>query len=159
MNRTRRFAVALLSVLALGACGSSAPRLKLPNRTEANCESKSVKQTAVDSIVASVDDTVRPGRYPGDARFRAAIKRGGGVFAYWDAQPFHAPDTAKTLGVDGDLDLRRAVISNELQGDPKVRLGQYRPDWLTFATPGGEKTVLERAYDTQNVCVEGRREI
>jgi hypothetical protein len=153
-----RLALPLAALLLLSACGSNGPRMQLPARTEANCESKSVKQTAIESIVASVDDTVRPGVYPGDAKLRTAIKSGGGVFAYWNAQPFRAADTAKALGVSGDLDLRRAVITNELQGDPKDRLGQYRPVWLTFETPSGEKTVLERAYDTQNVCVEGRRE-
>jgi hypothetical protein len=159
VSRPRRLALSLLCLLAVAGCASPAPRLKLPNRTEANCESKSVKQTAIESIVASVDDTVRPGVYPGDAKLRAVIKGTGGVFAWWDAQPFHAPDTAKALGVNGELDLRRAVITNELQGDPKDRLGQYRPVWLTFATPSGDKTVLERAYDVQNVCVEGRREV
>jgi hypothetical protein len=159
VSASRRLALSLLCLIAVAGCASPAPRLKLPTRTEANCESKSVKQTAIESIVASVDDTVRPGVYPGDAKLRAVIKGKGGVFAWWDAQPFRAPDTAKALGVNGELDLRRAVITNELQGDPKDRLGQYRPVWLTFATPSGERTVLERAYDTQNVCVEGRREV
>ena len=150
----------MLLVLLLVACGCarSEPRLQLPVRTEASCESRSVKQTAIDSIVASVDDTVREGKYPGDPAVRAAIKHGGGVIAYWNDQPFHAPDTAKALGVDGDPVLRRAVITNQLQGDPKDRLGQYRSVWLTFATPKGDATVLERAYDVQNVCIEGRRQ-
>ena len=102
MNPSRLLPLALL---ALAACtSSSAPRLQLPFRTEANCESRSVKQTAIDSIVASIDDTIRPGQYPGDAALRKAVKTGGGgVFAYWRAQPFPAPDTAKALGVTGDL--------------------------------------------------------
>jgi hypothetical protein len=146
-----------LALLVLTACTTtSAPRLQLPLRTEANCESRSVKQTAIDSIVASVDDTVRPGRYPGDDMLRKAIKRGGGVFAYWRDQPFPAPDTAKALGVTGDLMLKRAVITNHVQPSPKA---PYRQVWLTFATPHGDAVVLERAYDVQNVCIEGRREI
>jgi hypothetical protein len=147
-----------LAVLALTACTpSSVPRLQLPYRTEANCESRSVKQTAIDSIVASVDDTPRPGTYPGDAALRKAVKSGGGgVFAYWRAQPFPAPDTAKALGVSGDLILKRAVITNQVQPSPKA---PYRAVWLTFATPKGDVVVLERAYDVQNVCIEGRREI
>jgi hypothetical protein len=150
--------VSLVLLLVLGACASPAPRLRLPIRTQANCESKSVKQTAINAIVASVDDTVRDGTYPGDASLRATIKRVGGVFAYWNGQPFRAPDTAKALGVNGDLDLKRAVITNQVQGSEKDRAGPYRPVWLTFATPSGDRTVLERAYDVQNVCVEGRRE-
>ena len=33
-----------------------------------------------------------------------------------------------------------------------------RPVWLTFATPKGDVTVLERAYDVQDVCIEGQRD-
>ena len=148
----------LIAVLGVVACAQSAPRLHLPIRTDANCESKSVKQTAIESIVASVDDTIRPGQYPGDAALHSAIRGGGGVFAYWQAQPFHAPDTAKALGVSGDLELKRAVITNQIQGSDQDRVGRYRPVWLTFATPKGDVTVLERAYDVQNVCIEGRRQ-
>jgi hypothetical protein len=149
-----------LALAVLTACSSPAPRLQLPSRTDANCESRSVKQTAIDSIVGSVDDTVRPGRYPGDAALHKVIKgggvSGGGVFAYWRDQPFRAPDTAKALGVSGDLMLKRAVITNQVHPSDKA---PYRDVWLTFATPNGDATVLERAYDVQNVCIEGRREI
>ena len=145
------------ALLVLAACTRApAPRLQLPLRVEANCESRSVKQTAIDSIVASIDDTVRPGQYPGDAVLRKAIKSGGGVFAYWRDQAFPAPDTAKALGVSGNLTLERAVITNSVQPSPK---SPYRQVWLTFATPKGDAVVLERAYDVQNVCIEGRREI
>ena len=155
MNRRSRLLPFLLLVLA--ACTSpSVPRLQLPFRTEANCESRAVKQTAIDSIVASVDDTIRPGTYPGDAAMRKAVKSGGGVFAYWHDQPFPAPDTAKALGVTGNVILKRAVITNQVQPSDKA---PYRAVWLTFATPKGDAIVLERAYDVQNVCIEGRREI
>jgi hypothetical protein len=156
VNSTRLLPLALLAVSA--ACAPNAPRLHLPIRTEANCESKSVKQTAIESIVASTDDTVREGRYPGDAPLRKAIRNGGGVFAYWERQPLRAPDTAKALGVAGDLDLKRAIITNDVQGSDQDRVGRYRLVWLTFATPKGDVTVLERAYDIQNVCIEGRRQ-
>jgi hypothetical protein len=138
----------------LSACAPAAPRLRIPDRTQASCESRAVKQTAIESIVASTDDTVRPGTYPGDAALRKAIRSNGGVFAYWNDQPFVSPNTAKTLGVSGDLVLERAVITNQI--DPK---STTRPVWLTFATPKGNVTVLERAYDVQNVCIEGQREV
>jgi hypothetical protein len=143
-------------LLLASACAAQAPRLQLPSRTEANCESRSVKQTAIESIVASTDDTVREGRYPGDAAMRALVKRSGGVFAYWHDQPLRAPDTAKALGQSGDLALERAVITNQVD---TAGGEHYRPVWLTFATPKGPVTVLERAFDVQNVCIEGRREI
>ncbi len=142
------------ALLALTACVSSAPRLQLPIRTQADCESRAVKQTAINSIVASTDDTIRDGRYPGDDAMRNVIKTGGGVFAYWRDQRFRAPATAMALGVSGDLTLERAVVTNDIRKD-----AHYRPVWLTFATPAGDKTVLERAYDVQNVCIEGARDI
>jgi hypothetical protein len=154
VTSTRLFGLALL---VLAACAPSAARLHLPIRTEANCESKSVKQTAIDSIVASIDDTIRPGRYPGDASLRGKIKTGGAVIAYWNDQPFRAADTAKGLGVSGDLQLLRAVITNDVDRTEPDK--PYRRVWLTFATPSGERTVLERAYDVQNVCIEGTRQV
>lgn len=152
MNPSRLLPLALL---ALSACVSTAPRIEIPDRTEANCEARAVKQTALDAIVASTDDTVRPATYPGDAALHATVKRVGGAFAYWKAQPYRAPDTAKALGLSGDmLTLTRAVVTNEIDS-----ANHSRPIWLTFATPQGERTVYERAYDIQNVCIEGQRDI
>jgi hypothetical protein len=149
-------ALASLTALAPAACAPNAPRLQLPIRTDASCENRAVKQTAIDSIVASTDDTVRPGTYPGDASLRKVIKSAGGVFAYWNDQAFPSPDTAKALGVTGNLTLKRAVITNQFDRSTSPAT---RPVWLTFATPKGDVTVLERAYDVQDVCIEGTRDV
>lgn len=153
-----RLLAALIALLALAGCISHEPRFRLPERTEADCESRSVKQTAIEAIVASVDDAVQAGvPYPGDAQERALIKSLGGTFAFWDndgGQRVRLPNTAKTLGAEGEyLMLTRAVITNDVN-----EREHSRPIWLTFATPSGPKTVREKAYDTQNVCIEGRRE-
>jgi len=139
-----------LVLIAVAGCAPNSPHLHLPIKTEANCENRAVKQTAIEAIVASTDDTVRAGTYPGDAALRKQIKNGGGVFAYWQDQTFPSPATAKALGVSGDLSLERAVIINQID-----KATNTRPVWLTFATPKGDVTVLERAYDTQDVCIEG----
>jgi hypothetical protein len=147
----RRAVLAALAVLS--GCISTEPRLQLPYRMEANCENRAVKQTAIESIVASTDDVARNERYPGDAALRAVVHRTGGVFAYWHDQPLKLPRTAQTLGVAGPyLTLERAVITNEVQGGS-------RPIWITVRVPGGERIVLERAYDLQNVCIEGQRDV
>jgi hypothetical protein len=126
----------------------------MPLRVEADCESRAVRQTAIDSIVSSTDDKIVPGVYPGNAAMRKQIRAGGGAIAYWPSQPLKLPRTAKALGVQGDyVDLVRAAMTNTV--DPKT---QSRAVWLTFKTPSGEKTVLERAFDTQNVCIEGTRQ-
>jgi hypothetical protein len=152
VNPSRLFPLALL---ALTACVSTAPRIAIPSAAEANCESRSVKQTAIGSIVASTDDTVREGTYPGDAVLKKLVKGGGGVLAYWKAQPLLVPRTAKWLGsTEQYLPLTRAVITNQINVAE-----HWRPVWLTFAMPRGPVTVLERAYDIQDVCIEGRRDV
>jgi hypothetical protein len=55
--------------------------------------------------------------------------------------------------------LKRAVITNQAFPGDRHPDERYRQVWMTFATPSGDRTVLERAYDVQNVCIEGRREI
>lgn len=142
-----------LVLLVLSGCVSSAPRIELPIRMEANCENRAVKQTAIDSIVASTDDIVQPGVYPGDPALRKVIHQVGGVFAYWKAQPLKMPRSAKAIGVEGDyVTLKRAVITNQ-------RANGSRPIWLTLTSPKGDVVILERAYDLQDVCIEGQRDI
>jgi hypothetical protein len=144
-----------LALLTLTACVSSAPRIYIPDRMKANCENRAVKQTAIASIIASTDDTALPGTYPGDVALQKTITKLGGVFAYWKSQPLHLPDTAKKLGVEGDyLTLTRAVVTNEID-----HANHSRPVWFTFATAKGPVTVLERAYDIQDVCIEGQADI
>ena len=150
MNRSRLLPVVLLG---LTACASSAPRIQLPIRVEANCENRAVKQTAIDSIVASTDDKIRDERYPGDAALKKTIHTVGGAFAYWKDQPLHLPETAKALGVQGDyVNLKRVVVTNE------IAYGS-RPIWMTLTSAKGDVIVLERAYDVQNVCIEGQRDV
>ncbi len=137
----------------LSGCVSHEPRIALPINMEANCQQRAVKQTAIESIVASTDDVPLSRAYPGDRVLRATVGRVGGVFAYWHDQPLKLPRTAAYLGVPGDyLQLQRAVITNE------IREGS-RPIWLTVRTPHGDATVLARAYDLQDVCIEGARDI
>ncbi|GAC1581774.1 MAG: hypothetical protein NVS3B7_17010 [Candidatus Elarobacter sp.] len=142
------------ALLALAACVSTAPRIQLPTKVEANCENRAVKQTAIDAIVASTDDRVVGTRYPGDKVLKKVIQSIGGGFAYWPDQPLHLPDTAKAIGVSGDyVTLKRAVITNQID-----KAAHSRPIWFTLASPKGDVIVLERAYDIQNICIEGQRE-
>jgi hypothetical protein len=144
-----------LALLTLTACVSSAPRIYIPDRMKASCENRAVKQTAIESIIASTDDTPLPNAYPGDAALQKTITQLGGVFAYWKSQPLRMPDTAKKVGVDGDyLTLTRAVITNQID-----KANHSRPVWFTFEGPKGSVTVLERAYDIQDVCIEGQADI
>jgi hypothetical protein len=147
-----RSVLALLAIaLAAGCSGPKAPQLQLPQRTQANCDNRAVKQTAIESIVASTDDRVRPGAYPGDNELRRQILNVGGTFAWWPHQLVRMPETAKVLGLNGDPQLERVAMTNDVHLDE-----HWRPIWMTFKTPSGDRTVLERAYDIQNVCIEGQ---
>jgi hypothetical protein len=62
------------------------------------------------------------------------------------------PSTAQVLGVSGNyIDVTDVVIDNQLSGT------ESRLIYVTVATPTGPKDIVLRAYDTQNVCVEGER--
>jgi len=149
----RRAGGMLLAALALTGCVSTEPRIELPYKMEANCENRAVKQTAIESIVASTDDVLRPDRYPGDAALRAVVHRSGGVFAYWHDQPVKLPRTARALGLTQPyVPVERVVITN-------ARGAESRPIWMTIRGPYGERIVLERAFDLQDVCIEGQRDI
>jgi hypothetical protein len=142
-----------LALLALAACASHVTRLQMPLRVQADCENRAVKQTAIESIVASTDDEVRSEPYPGDAALWRVIRAHGGAFAYWPGQQVLLPRTAHALGLDGDyVTMTRVAVTNEVHDGS-------RPIWLTVTTPHGPTIVLERAYDVQNVCIEGARDI
>ncbi|MGD1066081.1 MAG: hypothetical protein ABR975_04635 [Vulcanimicrobiaceae bacterium] len=143
----------VLVLLALAACSPNVPRLQMPLTVHADCENRAVKQTAIESIVASTDDEVRGQPYPGDPVLSKTIHAVGGAFAYWPSQQLHMPNTAKALGLDGDyVTMTRVVVTNQVENGS-------RPIWLTITTPHGPKIVLERAYDIQNVCIEGARDL
>ena len=96
---------------------------------------------------------MRPGTYPGDAPLRKVIKSVGGVFAYWHDQPLKLPRTARALGLAKPyVSVERVVITNAGRTDS-------RPIWMTIRGPHGDTIVLERAYDLQDVCIEGQRDI
>jgi len=142
-----------LAVALLAACSPHVPRLQMPLTVHADCENRAVKQTAIESIVASTDDRIRNEPYPGDAALDKTIHAVGGGFAYWPSQPLRLPNTARALGLDGDyVTMTRVVVTNQVENGS-------RPIWLTLETPHGPKVVLERAYDIQNVCIEGARDL
>lgn len=148
-----RWCALLWSASALAGCVSTEPRIELPYKMEANCENRAVKQTAIESIVASTDDVPQLDRYPGDAALRVVVHRSGGVFAYWHDQPVKLPRTARALGISQPyVPVVRVVITN-------ARGTDSRPIWMTIRGPHGERIVRERAYDLQDVCIEGQRDI
>jgi hypothetical protein len=144
-----------LAVVAflLAGCSSSAPPLHPPDRTESFCSEKEPRGTAIASILSSVSDRIETSvAYPEDATLRTNVKVNGGIIGHWKSQPLYMPSTARALGVSGNyIDVTDVVIDNQLSGS------ESRLIYVTVSTPQGPKKLVLRAYDTQNVCVEGTR--
>jgi hypothetical protein len=144
----------VLAVAALLVAGcSSAPLLQPPDRVDSFCSEKEPRGTAIASILGSASDKIETSvPYPGDAALHADVKRNTGVIGHWKSQPLYMPATAQVLGVSGNyIDVTGIVIDNQLSGT------ESRLIYVTVATPKGPKKLVFRAYDTQNVCVEGTR--
>jgi hypothetical protein len=148
MKRTLAVAAFLLA-----GCSSSAPPLNPPDRTESFCSEKEPRGTAIASILSSVSDRIETSvAYPEDATLRTNVKVNGGIIGHWKSQPLYMPSTAQALGVSGIyIDVTDVVIDNQLSGN------ESRLIYVTVNTPQGPKKLVLRAYDTQNVCVEGTR--
>jgi hypothetical protein len=144
-------------LLALAACllagCSSAPLLQPPDRVESFCSEKEPRGTAIASILGSVSDRIEASvTYPGDTVLRTDVKQNSGIIGHWKSQPLYMPSTAGALGVSGNyIDVTDVVIDNQLSGS------ESRLIYVTVSTPNGPKNIVLRAYDTQNVCVEGTR--
>jgi hypothetical protein len=142
-----------LAVCLLAGCSSAPPLLQPPDRVDSFCSEKEPRGTAIASILGSVSDRIETSvAYPGDASLRTDVKQNSGIIGHWKSQPLYMPSTARALGVSGNyIDVTDVVIDNQLSGS------ESRLIYITVKTPQGAKNVVLRAYDTQNVCVEGTR--
>jgi hypothetical protein len=143
--------IVALAACLLAGCSSSAPRLVPPDSTESFCSDKEPRGTAIASILGSVSDRIETSvAYPGDAILRTDVKQNSGIIGHWKSQPLYMPATAQAIGVSGNyIDVTQVVIDNQLSG------AESRLIYVTVSTPAGPKNLVLRAYDTQNVCVEG----
>lgn len=142
-----------LAAFLLVACGSKPPPLVSPDKIESYCAEKEPRGTAIASVLSSVSDRIETSvAYPGADTLLTDVKTNGGVIGHWKSQPLYMPATAKALGVSGNyIDVTDIVIDNQLSGN------ESRLIYVTVNTPAGPKPLILRAYDTQNVCIEGTR--
>jgi hypothetical protein len=102
--------------------------------------------------MTSTNDKLLPDR-PNGAGIRSEIEAAGGVIGYWQDQPLLLPQTALALGEsDGYVHVRAAAVpivpDNSLTRHVYFQVNDRgMPRWIAL-----------EAFDTQNVCVEGRRE-
>jgi len=143
----------LVLALVLAGCSSSVPLLQPPDRVESFCAEKEPRGTAIASVLGSATDRIETTiAWPGEAMLRTDVKQNSGVIGHWKSQPLYMPGTAAAIGVSGNyIDVTDVVIDNQLSG------AESRLIYVTITTPQGAKNLVLRAYDTQNVCVEGTR--
>ena len=148
-----RLVAAAAACLVLAACANKPPPLVAPDKIESFCAEKEPRGTAIASILSSVSDRIETSvAYPGEDVLKTDVKTNGGVIGHWKSQPLYMPNTAKALGVSGNyIDVTDIVIDNQLSGL------ESRLIYVTVMAPAGPKPLILRAYDTQNVCVEGTR--
>jgi hypothetical protein len=150
----RPLAGALLAALffTLG-CAATAPRLIHPYKVRSFCGTLQARMTGVDSIMTSTDDKILDER-PTETDVLRAVQSGDGVIAYWHAQPLSLPNIAATLGeTDGYVRVDAVAVA------PTADQALTRRLYLFARDHGRDRWIALTAYDTQNVCVEGHRDV
>lgn len=146
----------MLLAAAAAGCAPNVVRLTNPSALQVSCNEKFVPRlTAIQNIVSSVKDESQRPSQQSVAQMLARAKEQTGGISIWGKSDLLVilPRTAATFGeTDQYIRVRRVSIVNVPEDSPPPRPidmevrdhGTYR--WYTF-----------QAYDTQNICVEGRR--
>ncbi len=100
--------------------------------------------------MTSTDDTVLPER-PTEVAVRRATDQGDGAIAYWKEQPLALPRVSVELGeTDGYVRVRAVAVAPHADG------AQSRPIFMLARDHGTYRWIAMRAYDLEDMCVEGK---
>ncbi len=150
------FVAALFAALfACAACAPpSAPRIAHPVKLRSFCGTREARLTGIDSVMTSTDDRIRD-EHPTEADVVRDVENGDGVIAYWNGQLLSLPNVANDLGeTDGYVRVDAAAVA-PVEGDQAVT----RRLFLEVRDHGHDRWIALTAYDTQNVCIEGHRDV
>ena len=102
--------------------------------------------------MTSTDDKVLAG-IPAERGIEREVKAATGVIEFFNDQLLRLAKTSATLGeTDGYVRVRSVAV-------PKAPAGATtRVIYLKVRDHGFDRWIAMTAYDTQNVCIEGRRE-
>ncbi len=110
--------------------------------------------TGVDSVMTSTNDQLLD-EVPTDLEVRRAVEAGGdGLIAYWNEQPLLLPRVAKEVGETDDY-----VRVDAAAVPPTVEQATTRRLYLLVRSGARKRWIALTAYDTQDVCVEGHRDV
>ena len=150
----------LRRLLAAGACAcvvsacvsKDVPYIRQPTRIEAFCSNtaKRARPTAIASSMTSTDDRVLDLR-PTEADVRRETSAGDGAIAYWTEQPLALPRVSVLLGeTDGYVRVKAAAVAPHPDGS------ETRPIFMLMRDRGTYRWYAMKAYDLEDVCVEGK---
>jgi hypothetical protein len=145
--------IALGAVLFACGCAPSAPRIAHPVSVRSFCGTREARLTGIASVITSTSDVLLGERLtlPDVER---AVQSGDGVIAYWNAQPLLLPRVSKELGeTDGYVRVYAAGVP------PTFDLATNRKLYLLVRAGTGKRWIALTAYDAQDVCVEGHRDV
>jgi hypothetical protein len=109
--------------------------------------------TSIASVMASTNDALLDAR-PTEYDVRRAVRTGDGVIAYYNDQVLALPHVSTQLGEsDGYARVRAVGI-----GGVPPEGAQSRDIYLLVRDHKVYRWIEMRAFDVQNVCVEGKRE-
>jgi hypothetical protein len=153
MPQLARAALFLLAALAATGCTPSEPHIAAPLRTQDYCGEGHARPDGVGSVMTSTDDKLLADR-PTERGIVREVKAATGVIEFWNDQPLRLPKTSLALGeTDGYARVREIAIS---ASPPGVAT---RTIYLKVRDHGFDRWIAMAAYDLQNVCIEGRREV
>lgn len=140
-------------MLVTAGCTETAPRILSPLRIDDFCGSKQARPTGIASVMTSTSDQPLDDA-PTAADVRKAVRAGDGTIAYWNDQLLSLPQTAKQVGeTDGYVRVRAVGIP------PVSPNATSRHIYLEVRDGRAYRWFTLQAYDVQNVCVEGKRDI
>ncbi len=152
MNVRRIVAALVLLGASAGCAPRGVPGIADPIRVDAHCSPREARITGIRSILTSVTDRLEDDRPP-FAQIRTAVRSGDGAIAYWHDQRLFLPNVSATLGEsDGYARVEAMAI-------PPAPVGAlFRHVYLNVRSHGAPAWVTLRAYDVQDICIEGHKQ-
>ncbi len=152
MRRERSTLIAGVLLAASYSCAPHVPGIADPARVDAHCSPREARITGIRSVLTSTNDIVLDDR-PTENEVRTAVQSGDGALAYWNDQLLVLPKSAEQFGErDGYARVRAAGIPPAPDG------ATYRHLYLDVRDHGTYRWVTYKAFDIQNVCVEGHKQ-
>jgi hypothetical protein len=145
--------IALGALVFVCGCAPSAPRIAHPVSVRSFCGTREARLTGIASVITSTNDSLLDER-PTFPEVLRAVASGDGVIAYWNAQPLLLPRVSKQIGEsDGYVRVYAAGVP------PTLDLATTRRLYLLVRDGNRKRWVALTAYDAQDVCVEGHRDV